>query len=318
MPGAASPFWPVAEGVRVAVQLQPAARRDSLGGPVTLADGALRIRAWVTAPPEGGKTNARLLAPLAALGLVAAACGDDDNGDSSDTTAAAADTTAAATDTTATETTAPSSDTTASPDTTGAPADGPTIQIRGQDFSESVTIAEVYGQFLEANGYDITSAYTAVRDEAEIKFVYRDALWSGSDMLALGVSSFGYMTAPEGADNPGGGMHYQNQHDIVPYMSAIAGGEQPMYRALPIDAEEAMIREWVLQLKIGRINRRPFIEKFGVDPFEKWADVLKDYVDQKLFVIEGDEIIIPLQTLLRIDTLLVAFFKHEHRGVRYA
>ena len=65
MPGAASPFRPVAEGVRVAVQLQPAARRDSLGGPVTLADGAVRIRAWVTAPPEGGKANARLLALLA-------------------------------------------------------------------------------------------------------------------------------------------------------------------------------------------------------------------------------------------------------------
>ncbi|MEO0477499.1 MAG: coproporphyrinogen-III oxidase family protein [Planctomycetota bacterium] len=178
-------------------------------------------------------------------------------------------------------------------------------------------VTEAYAA-LEANGYDITSAYTAVRDEAEIKFVYRDALWAGADMLALGVSSFGYMTAPEGADNAGGGMHYQNQHDIVPYMSAIAGGEQPMYRALPIDAEEAMIREWVLQLKIGRINRQPFIEKFGVDPFEKLADVLKDYVDQGLFIIEGDEVIVPRQTLLRIDTLLVAFFKPEHRGVRYA
>ena len=65
MPGAASPFRPVAGGVRVAVQLQPAARRDALGAPVALADGALRIRAWVTAPPEGGKANARLLALLA-------------------------------------------------------------------------------------------------------------------------------------------------------------------------------------------------------------------------------------------------------------
>ena len=34
-------------------------------------------------------------------------------------------------------------------------ADGPTIRIRGQDFSESVTIAEVYGQFLSGRGYDV-------------------------------------------------------------------------------------------------------------------------------------------------------------------
>lgn len=31
----------------------------------------------------------------------------------------------------------------------------PTIRIRGQAFSESVTIAEVYGQYLEAKGYDV-------------------------------------------------------------------------------------------------------------------------------------------------------------------
>ena len=34
-------------------------------------------------------------------------------------------------------------------------ADGPTIRVRGQDFTESVTIAEVYGQYLEAKGYDV-------------------------------------------------------------------------------------------------------------------------------------------------------------------
>ncbi len=31
----------------------------------------------------------------------------------------------------------------------------PTIQIRGQDFSEAITIAEVYGQYLEANGFPV-------------------------------------------------------------------------------------------------------------------------------------------------------------------
>ncbi len=35
-------------------------------------------------------------------------------------------------------------------------AEGPTIRIRGQDFSESVTIAEVYGQYLSARGYDVS------------------------------------------------------------------------------------------------------------------------------------------------------------------
>ncbi len=36
-----------------------------------------------------------------------------------------------------------------------AAGDGPTIRLRGQDFSEAVTIAEVYGQYLQAKGYDV-------------------------------------------------------------------------------------------------------------------------------------------------------------------
>ncbi|NQY55146.1 MAG: hypothetical protein HRT86_01455 [Ilumatobacteraceae bacterium] len=97
-------------------------------------------------------TAVGLLAPVVALGLVAAACGDDDDGDSgsTDTTAAESGTTAPSSDTTASPGT-----TAASPDTTAGPVDGPTIRLRGQDFSEAVTIAEVYGQFLQANGYDV-------------------------------------------------------------------------------------------------------------------------------------------------------------------
>ncbi len=40
-------------------------------------------------------------------------------------------------------------------DDDGSPSDGPTIRIRGQAFSESETIAQVYAQYLEAKGYDV-------------------------------------------------------------------------------------------------------------------------------------------------------------------
>ena len=45
--------------------------------------------------------------------------------------------------------------------------DGPTIRVRGQDFSEAVTIAEVYGQYLQAKGYNVEILTPAgVRTEA--------------------------------------------------------------------------------------------------------------------------------------------------------
>ncbi len=84
----------------------------------------------------------RLLAPLAVLGLVTAACGSDDDSSSTDTAPAATDATEA--------TTAPQAT-----DGGDMVEDGPTIVVRGQDFSEAITIAEVYGQYLQAKGYPV-------------------------------------------------------------------------------------------------------------------------------------------------------------------
>ena len=94
--------------------------------------------------PNTRRRFARLLAPLAVLGLVTAACGSDDDSSSSDTEPAATDAPTASD--------APAE--TTEPDTTEM-MDGPTIVVRGQDFSESITIAEVYGQYLEAEGYPV-------------------------------------------------------------------------------------------------------------------------------------------------------------------
>lgn len=60
--------------------------------------------------------------------------------------------------------------------------DGSTIRVRGQDFSESATIAQVYGQYLEAKGYPVeiltpagfrTEAITALEsDEIDLIIDY--------------------------------------------------------------------------------------------------------------------------------------------------
>src|SRR5881296_1741461 len=77
-------------------------------------------------------------------------------------------------------------------------------------------------------GYTVASAYTAVKNPAKTKFLYRDRLWAGADLLALGVASFGHI----------GGTHYQNHHDFDPYVSRINASELPIYRALTPTQEE--------------------------------------------------------------------------------
>ena len=157
---------------------------------------------------------------------------------------------------------------------------------------------------LEQAGYTVTSAYTAVKNPDAIKFIYRDALWTGADMIGLGVASFSHVN----------GTHYQNEHHIEPYASRIAGGELPIYRALAINDEEKLIRELILQMKLGRARRSYFQDKFDVDIFDRFAEPLAQHGDY--FTLDDDEVRVSRDGLLQVDRLLHDFFLPEHRTER--
>lgn len=163
-------------------------------------------------------------------------------------------------------------------------------------------------EVFEANGYYIGSAYTAVKDSAQIRFVYRDKLWDGADMLALGVSAFGYVD----------GIHYQNHPHIQPYTDLVAQGGLPVYRALPISEQEAMIRQFVLKLKLGHLETRPFQDRFGIDVTERWGTELGLFRDHGLLKFDRERIELTRDGLLQVDRLLHAFFLPEHTNIRYA
>jgi oxygen-independent coproporphyrinogen III oxidase len=161
---------------------------------------------------------------------------------------------------------------------------------------------------LEQAGYTIASAYTAVKSKEKTKFLYRDRLWAGADLLSLGVASFGHI----------GGVHYQNHHDFEPYIERVNRGELPVFRALTPSADERYIREFILQLKLGRVSRDYFTKKFGADPATHFAQPLQRLKDWGFLSVEGDSILISREGLLQIDKLLHEFFLLEHRGARYA
>ena len=60
-------------------------------------------------------------------------------------------------------------------------------------------VAEAF-EALEAAGYHVGSAYTAVKDPRKTTFEYRDRLWEGADLVGIGVASFGHIN----------GVHVQN------------------------------------------------------------------------------------------------------------
>ncbi len=160
---------------------------------------------------------------------------------------------------------------------------------------------------LEKVGYTVTSGYTAVRDPEKTKFVYRDALWSGADLIALGVASFSHVA----------GVHFQNITEFTQYVEALDRGELPISRAMQTTEEERMIRELILQMKLGRVSQKYFIEKFRVNVGERFRQQFDDLKLRGLLHFQGDWIVLERPALLRVDTLLSAFFLPQHQQSRY-
>jgi oxygen-independent coproporphyrinogen III oxidase len=161
---------------------------------------------------------------------------------------------------------------------------------------------------LEKAGYTVVSGYTAVKDPSRTRFVYRDSLWQGADMLGLGVASFSHVN----------GIHFQNQHEFEPYMTRLVEGKLPWYRALTPTPDERLIRELVLQLKLGRVQCSYFSRKFGVDIRQRFAEPLAKLAAWGVLNIEGDWVRLTRAGLLMVDRLVREFFLPEHRLSRYA
>jgi len=168
-------------------------------------------------------------------------------------------------------------------------------------------VAEAFAA-LEAEGYHVRSAYTAVRDPARTRFVYTDRLWQGADMVGLGVASFGHVN----------GVHMQNLDRWETYSAAIRAGQPALGRAYRPTAEERLIRELVLQLKFGSIRPSYFREKYDVDVVSRFREPFA-WLDERgyLQTVTPDRVALTRDGLLRVDSLLPHFFRPEHRGIRY-
>ena len=161
---------------------------------------------------------------------------------------------------------------------------------------------------LESAGYRVSSAYTAVREPEKTKFIYRDQLWRGADLMSVGVSSFSHIN----------GTHYQNQHHLHGYFERVNAGELPIFRALTPNDEELLIRELVLQFKLGSLGVPYFREKYGVDIRERFAGQFEDLAGMGVLETTPERLLLSREGLLKVDQLLPRFFLPQHQNARYA
>jgi len=161
---------------------------------------------------------------------------------------------------------------------------------------------------LEASGYTVRSAYAAVRDPNRHRFVHQEEQYRGADLLGVGVASFSYLD----------GVHQQNLGTLERYLEALADSHLPLGRGHRLSAAERLVREFVLQLKLGAVDANDFRIKFGEEISECFAGALSHFVNQGWVTVDDEVVKLTREGLLRVDRLIPAFYLPQHQGVRYS
>jgi len=170
--------------------------------------------------------------------------------------------------------------------------------------------ARVRGAFarLEASGYTVRSSCAAVRDPDRHPFLYQDVQYLGADLLGVGCSAFSSLD----------GFNQQNLASLPAYFDAVQRGELPLWRGYRLNDDERMVREFILQLKLGSADRGHFRERYGLDPAERFKDALEACARAGWLRVADEAIEVTREGLLRIDRLLPGFYLEPHRNVRYS
>jgi oxygen-independent coproporphyrinogen-3 oxidase len=164
-----------------------------------------------------------------------------------------------------------------------------------------------FEEFL-AHGYEIAGSDIVATKKKTCRFIYRDALWHGGDMIGLGVSSFSHF----------GGVNFQNAHNFEEYVRILNEDRLPIYRAVSLTPKQRLIREMVLQLKAGKLDISYFQTKFGIDVWNEFRPVYEDLSAKNLLQRANGTIELTRRGLLEVDHFLPEFFEPELRNVRYA
>ncbi len=156
-------------------------------------------------------------------------------------------------------------------------------------------------------GYDVSSGYTLVRRSSQAKFIYRDELWHGADLIGTGVASFGHLQ----------GVHVQNVDQWDVYLQRLDEGQWPLNRAFRMDAEDALIREMILQLKTGSLDLDYFQQKYQTAVADRFREAWSHLEAERCLERAPDRYRLTREGLMQVDRLLPRFFAEKYQTTRY-
>ena len=102
------------------------------------------------------------------------------------------------------------------------------------------------------------------------------------------------------------------------YLDAVESGKLPLGRAHVLTDEQRLIREFVLQLKLGRVRSDYFRTNFGIEIAERFRKPLDRLSHRGQLTVDGDGVILTRDGLARVDRLIPEFYLPEHQRARYS
>jgi oxygen-independent coproporphyrinogen III oxidase len=160
---------------------------------------------------------------------------------------------------------------------------------------------------LDRAGYTVVNAYSAVKEPLQHDFKYQRYLWGGADMIGLGVASFSYF----------GGVHYQNEVTLEPYLARVNADALPVKRACRLSPKDQFIREFILQLKTGFVSRPDFETRFGASFEGTIGEPLQRLQEERFLTVSAEGVELTNEGLLRVDRLLPEFYECAYKNARY-
>ena len=144
-------------------------------------------------------------------------------------------------------------------------------------------------EFAKAN-YLPWSFFTFTRD-GKYAHEHAPSIWRGGDYYPFGTSAFGRV----------GDWLFQNTSDMAKYSQKIAEGELAINRGHQLTAQDLMVRELVLGMKLMRLDMAVFEDKFGFQVEKLCASALDELVKDDFISVENQIISLTGKGMLHGD-----------------
>jgi oxygen-independent coproporphyrinogen-3 oxidase len=155
---------------------------------------------------------------------------------------------------------------------------------------------------LEGAGYMQTSGHSFVK-RIEDEHVQRLDMWGNAgELLGMGVSSYSYLNDTV----------FQNTSDWGTYVGKVMNGESPVGRGLRLNSRQKMAREFVLGLKLLRVDRPAFRHKHGFDILDLWGPQVEALANDGLLDVTQDAITLTRKARPYADVVCSVFYLPEH------